>query len=70
MCRISRQITGKPASATALKSHCDGGLVFNSIRSKAAGRVRQHRQQSLGFARHSYFLHEAINMRAAAPETI
>jgi hypothetical protein len=25
MCRVSTQITGKPASARALNSHCDSG---------------------------------------------
>jgi hypothetical protein len=27
MCRVSTQIAGKPASASALKSHCDSGLA-------------------------------------------
>jgi hypothetical protein len=34
MCRVSTQITGKPASARALKSHCDNGPASNPIRLK------------------------------------
>src|SRR5436305_14970396 len=32
MCRVSTQITGKPASASALNSHCDSGPASNPIR--------------------------------------
>ena len=34
MCRVSTQITGKPASARALNSHCDSGPASNPIRLK------------------------------------
>jgi hypothetical protein len=34
MCRVSTQITGKPASASALKSHCDNGPASSPIRLK------------------------------------
>src|SRR5205807_6193266 len=34
MCRVSTQITGKPASARALISHCDSGPASNPIRLK------------------------------------
>jgi hypothetical protein len=34
MCRVSTQITGKPASASALKSHCDNGPASGPIRLK------------------------------------
>src|SRR3974390_1252861 len=34
MCRVSTQITGKPASARVLKSHCDSGPASNPIRLK------------------------------------
>jgi len=32
MCRVSTQITGKPASARALNSHCDSGPASSPIR--------------------------------------
>jgi hypothetical protein len=57
MCRVSTQITGKPASARALKSHCDSGQASNPIRLKWQARVCRHRQQRLGFARHLHFPH-------------
>jgi hypothetical protein len=34
MCRVSTQITGKSASASALNSHCDSGPASNPIRLK------------------------------------
>src|SRR6516162_10157112 len=34
MCRVSTQITGKPASARALNSHCDNGPASSPIRLK------------------------------------
>src|SRR5881397_1067178 len=34
MCRVSTQITGNPASARALNSHCDSGPASNPIRLK------------------------------------
>ena len=34
MCRVSTQITGKPASAITLKSHCDSGPASSPIRLK------------------------------------
>jgi hypothetical protein len=34
MCRVSTQITGKPISARAPKSHCDSGPASNPIRLK------------------------------------
>ena len=34
MCRVSTQITGKPASARALNSHCDSGPASNPTRLK------------------------------------
>src|SRR5262249_21539624 len=34
MCRVSTQITGNPASARALNSHCDNGPASNPIRLK------------------------------------
>src|SRR5580700_3017800 len=34
MCRVSTQITGRPASASALKSHCDSGPASSPIRLK------------------------------------
>ena len=34
MCRVSTQITGKPASASALNSHCDRGPASNPMRLK------------------------------------
>src|SRR2546423_5597864 len=53
MCRVSTQIAGKPASARTLNSHCDNGPASNPIR--LVGRVCQHRQQSVGFARDLHF---------------
>src|SRR5665213_3941420 len=32
MCRVSTQITGKPASASVLNSHCDSGPASSPIR--------------------------------------
>src|SRR5467141_2675162 len=55
MCRVSTQITGNPASARALNSHCDSGPASNPIRLKVVGEVLQHRQQCFRFARHLYF---------------
>src|SRR5437763_8927834 len=37
MCRVSTQITGKPASANALYSHCDKGPASRPMRSMASG---------------------------------
>src|SRR5215472_1889706 len=34
ICRVSTQITGKPASARVLNSHCDSGPASNPIRLK------------------------------------
>jgi hypothetical protein len=34
MCRVSTQITGKPASASALKIHCDSGPASSPTRLK------------------------------------
>jgi hypothetical protein len=34
MCRVSIQITGKPASVSALNSHCDSGPASSPIRLK------------------------------------
>src|SRR6187399_1433252 len=35
MCRVSTQITGRPASASALNSHCDSGPASNPVRLSA-----------------------------------
>ena len=48
MCRVSTQITGKPASASALNSHCDSGSSFRSNAPEAAGGALQHRQHASG----------------------
>jgi hypothetical protein len=37
ICRVSTQITGKPASANALYSHCDKGPASTPMRSMASG---------------------------------
>jgi len=42
ICRVSTQITGKPASARPLKSHCDSGPRLPSNPFEVAGGVRQH----------------------------
>src|SRR5437763_1478840 len=55
MCRVSTQIAGKPASARTLNSHCDNGSGFQSNSLEVVGRVCQHRQQSVGFARDLHF---------------
>ena len=34
MCRVSTQIAGKPASASALNNHCDSGPASSPIRLK------------------------------------
>ena len=39
MCRVSTQITGKPASASALNSHCDSGPSFQANPREPIGRV-------------------------------
>jgi hypothetical protein len=54
-CRVSTQITGKPASVRALNSHCDSGPAYSPIRLKSAHGVRQHPQQRFGFARNLHF---------------
>src|SRR3954464_11813585 len=58
MCRVSTQITGKPASASALKSHCESGPGFQPDPLEAVGGVLQHRQQSFWLARHLHFPHD------------
>src|SRR3977135_3800307 len=56
MCRVSTQITGNPASARALNSHCASGPASNPIPLHCeAGGILQHRQQRFRFARHLYF---------------
>jgi hypothetical protein len=46
MCRVSTQIAGKPASATALNNHCDSKSSFQSNLLEVVGRIRQHRQRT------------------------
>src|SRR5271156_3853838 len=41
ICRVSTQITGKPASASALKSHCDNGPASNPTRAASTARASQ-----------------------------
>src|SRR5206468_12199456 len=57
MYRVSTQITGKPASASALKSHCDSGPASSPIRLKRH-RVPQNLQQSFRLARYLHFPHD------------
>src|SRR5215470_12712941 len=52
ICRVSTQIAGKPASASAPNSHCDSGPGFQANSLEVVDRVRQHPQQSVGFARY------------------
>jgi hypothetical protein len=51
MCRVSTQITGKPASARALTS-------LQSDPLEVIGGVRQLWQQSVRFARYFHFTHD------------
>src|SRR6516165_5020731 len=62
MCRVSTQITGKPASAKALYSHCDSWPSFKPNPFEVVGGVRQHRQQGLGFARHLHFPNDLAHL--------
>src|SRR6516164_5986194 len=57
MCRVSTQITGKLASASALNSHCDSGPAFQSNPLETIVVVRQHLQQSFRLTRHPHFPH-------------
>src|SRR5271163_993089 len=54
ICRVSTQITGKPASARALNSHCDSGPASNPIRLKVGG-VREHLEQNFRLTHHLHF---------------
>ena len=53
MCRVSTQIAGKPASASALNSHCDSGPAQDPL--EVVGRVTQYPQQIFRFARCLHF---------------
>src|SRR5215470_6437545 len=57
-CRVSTQITGKPASARALKSHCDSGPASSPTRFEAIDGVRQYLQESFRLTRHPRFPHD------------
>src|SRR6266404_3623390 len=46
---------GNPASASALKSHCDSGPGFQSDPLEAVDRVPQNLQQSFRLARYLHF---------------
>src|SRR3954468_11110601 len=61
MWRVSTQITGKPASASALNSHCDSGPASSPIRLNVV-RVLQHCQQRCRFARHLHFPNDLTHL--------
>src|SRR5438477_11801530 len=58
MCRVSTQITGKPASASALKSHCDRGPAPL----EAVDGVPQNLQQSFWLACYLHFPHDSARV--------
>jgi hypothetical protein len=58
MCRVSTQITGKPASASALNSHCDNGPGFQSDPLEVVGGIIQDLQHSFRLARYLHFSHD------------
>src|SRR6516162_6452169 len=55
MCRVSTQITGKPASTRALNSHCDNGPASSPIRLRRCEAFIRTASKSAGFARHLHF---------------
>jgi hypothetical protein len=57
MCRVSTQITGKPASASALKSHCDSGPASNPIRLKWQAGFVSTASSASGSLDHLHFPH-------------
>jgi len=58
MCRVSTQITGNPASASVLKSHCDSGPASSPIRLKRVDGIPQNLQQSFWLACYLHFPHD------------
>src|SRR5215469_4131703 len=58
MCRVSTQITGKPASARALNSHCDNGPGFQSDPLETVGGIPQNLQKCLRLAQNVHFLQD------------